>query len=62
MASNLWDAQIKVNGKQVYLGRFNKIEDAANAYDKAAVKFFGEHARPNFCGNDADLYEFATGR
>ena len=40
-----WVAQIQVNGKGVYLGRFTDIEDAAKAYEKAATEYFGEFAR-----------------
>jgi AP2 domain len=42
-----WGAFIKVNRKQVYLGLFGTPEDAAAAYDRAAVRYFGEYARTN---------------
>ncbi len=41
-------AQIRINGKKNHLGVFTKIKDAANAYDKAAKKFFGIHAILNY--------------
>lgn len=43
--SGKWHAQIKVGGKQTYLGRFDTPEGAAEAYRKAAAKHFGEFAR-----------------
>lgn len=42
-----YKAYIKISGKQVWLGYFNKPEDAADAYDEAAVKHFGKFARTN---------------
>lgn len=40
-----WRAQIKVNGKQKFLGDFFDKEKAAEAYRIAAEKFHGEFAR-----------------
>ncbi len=40
---HLWVAQIKIHGKQTYIGRFKKQADAKAAYIKAAKKHFGEY-------------------
>ncbi len=45
-----WQAQIGVNGKDVWLGYFNTEEEAARAYDEAAALAFGDFARANFGG------------
>lgn len=46
--SNRWQSQIKYLGKNLYLGLFDSIEDAARAYDAKAIELFGEFASPNF--------------
>lgn len=45
--SNLWRATIVVNGKQKSLGYHKEKLDAARAYDKAALEYFGEYAAIN---------------
>lgn len=45
--NNRWNARIRVNRVLIELGRFDDILDAARAYDAAAVKHFGDHARLN---------------
>lgn len=43
-----WKANIRVDGKLIYLGSFEIETNAARAYDLAARKFFGDFASPNF--------------
>jgi hypothetical protein len=43
-----WRACIRINGKHLKLGRFNDEKSAAEAYDSAAVKHFGQFSRLNF--------------
>ena len=43
-----WQAAICVRGERRYLGLHSSPEEAARAYDLAAVAAFGEYARPNF--------------
>ena len=43
-----WRAQARLGGKNRLLGYFTNEEDAARAYDAAAVAKWGEFARPNF--------------
>jgi hypothetical protein len=38
-------AQIRVHGYNIYLGTFPTAEEASQAYETAAQKFFGEYAR-----------------
>lgn len=43
-----WKAQIKHNGKLIYLGYFTNELEAAQVYDAAARELFGEFAKTNF--------------
>jgi len=43
-----WEAYINFDGKRTRLGYFKSAEDAAKAYDKAAVEIYGEFAKVNF--------------
>lgn len=42
-----WQAKIKKNYKDIYLGCFDDELEAARAYDRAALEAFGEFARTN---------------
>ena len=44
-AKSKWVAQIQINGKSIYLGRYSLIEDAIAAREAAEVKYFGEYRR-----------------
>lgn len=45
-----WRASVKKDGKEHYIGHFDRKEDAARAYNQAAVELFGEFARLNTLG------------
>lgn len=42
-----WKSDTKINGKNVFIGYFDKEEDAAKAYDAMAVNKYGEFALTN---------------
>lgn len=48
-----WKAEIQIRGQRIYLGRFEIERDAALAYNDAAIRYFGEFARPNI----SNLYD-----
>jgi len=43
-----WQARTRYEGKSIFLGYYDSEIDAARAYDRAALKYFGEFAKPNF--------------
>jgi hypothetical protein len=43
-----WDAQLKLNGKHIYLGTYDNIEDAIAARKNGEIKYFGEYKTINF--------------
>ena len=45
---NLWRAYIVVGAKQKHLGCYTSKEEAAKAYDVAALQIFGEFAKLNY--------------
>lgn len=44
MKSNPWRAYITLSKKRIYLGHFPTSKKAAQAYNNAAIKYFGEFA------------------
>jgi len=43
-----WQARIRAHGTLEFLGYFYDEVEAAKAYDRAAKKYHGEFASPNF--------------
>jgi hypothetical protein len=52
-----WRAEITADGKVRHIGYFDDPILAALAYDKKAVKHFGEFARPNFSDEEKEVLE-----
>lgn len=46
-SNNKWKARIRFNYKSIYLGYYETKEQAAIAYNIAALKYFGEFAQLN---------------
>jgi hypothetical protein len=46
-ANRRWRARITCNGRNIPLGRYDTELKAAAAYDAAALRLFGQFARPN---------------
>lgn len=44
---NKWQAQIKINRKNIFLGYFKTKEEAAEARRQAEIEYFGEYAPTN---------------
>ena len=43
-----WMVKINKNGDSIFYGYFSNIIEAAKAYDKAAIRFYGKDAKLNF--------------
>lgn len=43
-----WRAKFMLNDKEKHIGLYVNEEDAAKAYDKKVIEFYGEFANPNF--------------
>ena len=49
---NICKAVIRVKGERIELGFFKNAEEAAKAYNEAAIKYFGEFAKLNIIGKE----------
>jgi thiamine monophosphate synthase len=45
---SIYGATLRINGKKIWLGTFNKPEDAARAYDSAKIAAFGNICSTNY--------------
>lgn len=50
-----WMARININNKRKHLGLFTSPEEAAKAYDTAALELHGAFARTNFAHNQQEI-------
>lgn len=53
--SNKWLVSIKYNNKTINLGYFTCIKKAVEAYNTAAIKYFGEYASINKIGENNEI-------
>jgi len=60
--SGKWRANIRNKGKTIFLGRYDNEDDAALAYNKAAIEIFGGHAYQNVIGKDNSVEEINVGK
>eukprot|EP00884_Botryococcus_braunii_P007697 jgi/Botrbrau1/16929/Bobra.0266s0005.1 len=47
-SAEIRDSRLEVKNNKIWIGTFEKVEDAAKAYDKKALEINGEHAILNF--------------
>ena len=45
---NKWQAQVTINNKTVYVGRYNTLEEAVEARRNAAKKYYGEYSYEDY--------------
>jgi hypothetical protein len=57
-----WQAAINSGGKYLYLGSYQEEEEAARAFDKAAIKIRGKKAKLNFSYVGEESYGELLGR
>lgn len=50
----VWQAQITVNNKKIYLGSFNDFEEAVKIRKQAEEKYFGKYSYDNSCNQNRE--------